>query len=203
MSYIYLKGKCYHCGESISLLYPAVELIVGFISLFLYKKYNLSFEYLVYLIFSTSMVIVFFIDLFFYIIPNEITLGGIIFWILAMIYSPFISLSDAIYGALLGGGLFGIIYIVYYLFTGRIGIGEGDIKLMTTAGLFIGWKNILSVILLASLTGAIVGTFYLRFVGKDMDNPIPFGPFLSFWILCSIFYGDTLQKLLWMWFKAW
>lgn len=199
LSYILLRGRCHYCGEKISPLYPAVELTLGLISILLYRKFNISYKYIIYLIFSTGMVITFFVDLFFYIIPNLISLGGILFWVLTMLLKPFINLSDALYGALLGGGLFGTIYITYYLFTRRVGLGEGDIKLMTMAGLFIGWKNTLGVIFLASLTGALAGIIYTKLKGKDMKNPIPFGPFLSFWIVFSVIYGETIQKMLGMW----
>ncbi len=75
--------------------------------------------------------------------------------------------------------MFGGVSLVYYLLTKRVGLGEGDIKLMTMMGFFIGLKGALFVTLLGGITGALVGTIYLMSSGKGMRDPIPFGPFLS------------------------
>jgi leader peptidase (prepilin peptidase)/N-methyltransferase len=180
LSFILLRGRCAYCGEKISFLYPLVEGLTGIISFILFKKFGLSIQYLIYLLFCLSMIIVFFIDLYHYIIPNIITFSGIGAGILLFFLFPLLPRKDMLLGAITGGALFGGVSLLYYLLTKKVGLGEGDIKLIFMMGFFIGVKGVLFVTLLGSITGAIIGTLYLIFSKKGMREPIPFGPFLSF-----------------------
>jgi len=180
LSFILLRGRCAYCGERISLLYPVVEGLTGIISLILFRKFGFSLRYLIYLLFCLSMVIVFFIDLYHYIIPNIITFSGIGAGILLLFFFPLLPRNEMLLGAITGGTLFGGVSLLYYLLTKKVGLGEGDIKLMFMMGFFIGLKGVVFVTLLGSITGALTGTLYLLLSGKGMREPIPFGPFLSF-----------------------
>jgi len=180
LSFFLLKRRCAYCGEKISFLYPIVEGLSGIISLILFKKFGFSLEYLIYLLFCLSMIIVFFIDLYHYIIPNIITFSGIGAGILLLLFSPLLPRKDMFLGAIIGGAMFGGVSLLYYLLTKKVGLGEGDIKLIFMMGFFIGIKGVLFVILLGSISGALIGSIYLLFSKKGMKEPIPFGPFLSF-----------------------
>lgn len=196
LSFILLKGRCASCGERISLLYPLVEGITGIISLFLFRKFGLSPQYFIYLLFSLSMIIVFFVDIFHYIIPNIITFSGIGAGIVLLLAFPLLPRKELLLGAILGGGLFGGVSLSYYLLTKKVGLGEGDIKLIFMMGFFIGIKGVLFVTLFGGIIGAIVGSLYLLISKKGMREPIPFGPFLSSTAIIFIFIPEKFLKLL-------
>jgi leader peptidase (prepilin peptidase)/N-methyltransferase len=71
-------------------------------------------------------------------------------------------------------------------------MGGGDIKMMAMVGAFMGWKSVLLTTFLGSLTGSVLGLFLMLFKGKGRKAKIPFGPFLAFGAVVTIFYGQDL-----------
>lgn len=196
LSYILLKGRCHYCGEKISPLYPLVELTCGILSVMCLKKFGITPDFLIFLLFSIGMIMVFFIDLQHYIIPNAITFTGIGAGLLLLLFYPPLPRKEMLAGALLGGGLFGGVSLFYYLLTGKVGLGEGDIKLMIMMGFFTGLKGVLFITLLGGTSGALIGSFYLLLQKKGMRSPIPFGPFLSASALLFLFFPQKALKIL-------
>ena len=78
------------------------------------------------------------------------------------------------------------------------GMGGGDIKLLAMLGAFLGWKSLIFIILISSLTAAIIGVTLMVLLGKDMKYAVPFGPFLSLAAIAYLFWGDLFMRTLLM-----
>ncbi|MBI3585267.1 MAG: prepilin peptidase [Nitrospinae bacterium] len=191
ISFLILRGRCRYCQSPISWRYPIVELITGLIFLSLYLNFRISPQFFIYALLCTSLIIIAFIDLEHKIIPDVITLPGIIIGLTLSLTIPHITLINSIKGLLLGGGLFYAIAII-----SRGGMGGGDIKLIAMVGSFLGWKNVLLTIFLGSLFGSIVGIVLIILKKKNRKDMVPFGPFLSLGAIVSIFYG---REIIYLW----
>lgn len=196
ISYLILRGRCRDCHKKISYRYPLVELITALLSLLLFWKYGLSFQYFFAFVFVCTLIIITFIDLKHQIIPDIITLPGIPLFFLFTFFFKDVSFLDSILGILIGGGSFYLIAIVYQFITKREGIGGGDIKLMAMLGVFLGWKSLLFILLVSSLLGSIVGISMMIVHGKDLKYAVPFGPFLSIAAVAYMFMGNYLMRLI-------
>jgi leader peptidase (prepilin peptidase)/N-methyltransferase len=145
---------------------------------------------MIFTLLATSLLIVSFIDLAYRIIPDVITLPGIIAGLLASTLATPIGLGSALLGAVIGGGLFLLIAIV-----SRGGMGGGDIKLTAMIGAFLGWQGVFVTIFLAALSGAVSGLFLLLIKKKGRKDALPFGPFLALGALLSLLWGHEIVHL--------
>jgi leader peptidase (prepilin peptidase)/N-methyltransferase len=194
VSYILLFGKCRHCRHVIPWHYPVVEAITGLCSLALFIRYGLSFQYLLFLLFISALVTIAFIDFHHKIIPDVLSLPGIIAGYATTFILGHISWLDSLFGIIAGGGSLFIVAFIYAHLTGREGMGGGDIKLLAMIGAWIGWRPLPLVVLISSLTGAVVGAVSLLLAGKGLRAKIPFGPFLSLGALVYFFFGTELTN---------
>ncbi len=71
-------------------------------------------------------------------------------------------------------------------------MGLGDVKLLAMIGAFLGWRGVLVTILAGSLTGSVLGLFFMLAYRKDSKFALPFGPFLALGAAVYLFYGDWL-----------
>jgi leader peptidase (prepilin peptidase)/N-methyltransferase len=196
LSYLMLWGRCRKCGTHISLIYPAVELATGLISMALLVKYNILNEnfpsFFIYLIFISALICIGFIDLEHQIIPDVISIPGIIaglFFSLVINHIPWI---DSVAGILAGGGILYLVAILFELIMKKEGMGGGDIKLLAMIGAFLGWKALPFVILVSSLSGSIIGGTALMMSKKGIRTRIPFGPFLALGAILYVFFGKEI-----------
>jgi leader peptidase (prepilin peptidase)/N-methyltransferase len=150
-SYFILKGKCSNCKAAYSIRYPLVEFITAALFALVAYQYQDSWLTVEYLIFVFGLVVGSFIDLDHMILPDEITLGGLVLALFGAWLNPERQFLDALAGLLFGGGILWLVAYVYYLFTGREGLGGGDIKLLAWIGCLLGWKAIPFVILSSSV----------------------------------------------------
>jgi leader peptidase (prepilin peptidase) / N-methyltransferase len=195
LSYIALGGKCRVCGAKISFRYPLVEFLNAALYVLVLWRFGFGWHIPVYLIFCSVLVVIIFIDLDFQIIPDTITLPGMVIGLIAgsfLVPDPFmrydlLGFQASIAGFLAGGGLF---YAVAILSRG--GMGGGDIKMMAMVGSFMGWKSVLMTTFFGSLTGAVVGILLMIFKGQGRKTKIPFGPFLALGALITLFYGQEI-----------
>ena len=192
VSYLLLRGRCRACHRRISLRYPAVELLSGLLALLLVQRFDLSPALAVAGVFVAALIVVSFIDLDHQIIPDVISLPGIVVGVLlsALGYGP--PLLDSIIGVLCGGGILFAVAAGYQALTGREGMGGGDIKLLAMIGAFLGWRAVLLTLVLGSFSGALVGIALMVTRGATTRLPIPFGPFLACGAVCALFFGDAL-----------
>jgi len=196
LSYLLLRGQCRDCGTRIPWRYPLVEGIAGALALFLFWKYGLSVKFLVAFFFVSCLIIITFIDMDHQIIPDIITLPGIPIFFLAAVFVMKLPFYEALWGLLAGGGILYLIATVYAFLRKQEGMGGGDIKLLAMLGAFLGWKSLIFIILVSSLTAAIVGITLMVLRGKDMKYVVPFGPFLSLAAIAYLFWGDLFMRAL-------
>jgi leader peptidase (prepilin peptidase)/N-methyltransferase len=195
ISYLILAGKCRKCGEKISLRYPSVELLNGL--MYAAVLYHFGFGWHLPLLFAlvSSLIVITFIDLDFQIIPDVITLPGMIIGLAASHFimpDPFATYSllgfvNSLIGLLAGGVTFYLIAIL-----SRGGMGGGDVKMMAMVGSFMGWKGVFLTTLVGSLTGSLIGIGLIIFKGKGRKTKIPFGPFLALGSLVALFFGRMI-----------
>ncbi|MBI3810912.1 MAG: prepilin peptidase [Nitrospirae bacterium] len=191
ISFLVLRGRCRDCGQPISWRYPLVELANGVGYVLLVWRFGISFPTAVYSLLYSSLLVITFIDLDHQIIPDRITLPGIVIGLASSVVLP-LGFLNALIGFLLGGSLF---YGVAVLSRG--GMGGGDIKLIAMIGAFLGWKQVLLTIFIGALAGSVVGLFLMAFKGKSRKHAVPFGPFLSLGAVVSLFAGPAI----WNWYQ--
>jgi leader peptidase (prepilin peptidase)/N-methyltransferase len=192
ISYIVLAGKCRSCGAPISLRYPMVELMTGLLAVAAMIRFGLSIDFLIYFAFIATLVVVTYIDLDHQIIPDVISLPGIPIGLIAAFFVDFVSVKNAVIGAFIGGGILFLVAWGYYFFTGKEGMGGGDIKLLAMIGAFTGWQGVFFTIFVASATGTLIGGTLMLFAQKNLKFAVPFGPFLSVGAIAYLFFGPEL-----------
>jgi len=192
LSYALLLGRCRACGGAISLRYPAVEALTGAMLVLLLYRFGLSPALGIYAAFVAALIIVSFIDLDHQIIPDVISLPGILVGLVVSALGQGPPLLDSVLGVLVGGGILYVVAAGYHAFTGREGMGGGDIKLLAMIGAFLGWRGVLVTLIVGSFTGAVVGTGVIVAQRTDSRIPIPFGPFLALGALSALVFGDRL-----------
>ncbi len=195
LSYLVLRGKCHHCKTSISLQYPVVELSMALLSAALVHKFGLSISCAGYFIFTAALLVIIWIDLYHQIIPDVISLPGIILGFLFSLVSPALHWQSSLLGILAGGGALYAVAQLYYLWRKVDGMGGGDIKLLAMIGAFLGWQALPFVILASSLSGTFIGLLAMLKQKKGGQTRIPFGPFLSLAALSYLFFQEQIWEL--------
>ncbi len=193
LSYLALRGKCAFCHKSISPRYPLVELLnaVGYVYFFLGSGPTLGFMVGAFL--TSALLVVFFIDLDFQIIPDVITLPGIALGLLVSFLPNGIGIVQSIIGVLVGGGsLYLIAMLGDWLFK-KESMGGGDIKLTAMLGAFLGWQKVVFIFIGSAAIGLVVSVVILAFSKALREHRmIPFGPFLATAAVIAIIYGDRI-----------
>ncbi len=202
VSFLFLGGKCRKCGARISLRYPLVEALNGILYWAVFACFGMGWHLPFLFAFVSAMVVITFVDLDFQIIPDVITLPGILIGVASasfLLPDPFsqqstVGFTNTITGAALGFSLFYLIAKIGTAMAKTDAMGGGDIKMMAMVGGFMGWKAVLLTTFLGSLTGAVTGIFIMMASGKGRKLKIPFGPFLAFGAAVTLFFGDTLLR---------
>jgi leader peptidase (prepilin peptidase)/N-methyltransferase len=132
------------------------------------------------------------IDLEHMILPDELTLGGAALFFVYSFFNPEVGQLDAVLSGL-GAALFFAALFFFYLKVRKIeGLGFGDVKMALLMGLFLGLHRLAVAILLASLSGLLVGIFFIVFKKKNLKLALPFGPFLALGSYASLFWGGAI-----------
>jgi leader peptidase (prepilin peptidase)/N-methyltransferase len=195
ISYIVLLGRCRHCRTPISFRYPLVELITGLLSAAVFIKFGLSPGSFFLFLFTAALIAVAFIDLQHKIIPDGISLPGILVGLAFSFFpSPGVSPLEALIGVVGGGGFLFLVGTAFEKVTGREGMGGGDVKLLAMIGAWMGWKALPFIILISALSGAVIGGVSLAVSGQGVRSRIPFGPFLALGALVFLFFGDDIVR---------
>lgn len=199
-SFTILRGRCRNCRVPIGWRYPLVEAIGGAATATVLHRFGMTPVGFVYAALVLALIAVSFIDLEFYIIPDEISLGGLVLGLVLSLIIPslhgtdsrLLALGRSVIGVLVGGG--------FLLLTGMLGdflfkkesLGGGDVKLLAMAGAILGWKPVAVTFLLAPVLALIPGIFVLLF---RKTHVIPYGPFLSLGLVLSMFFADFLLRI--------
>lgn len=194
LSYLVLGGRCANCRQRISLRYPLVEALTGFLFALVLYRFGLQWATPVYWMLCAALVVITFIDLDHQIIPDVISLPGIAIGFLCSFAIPWLSWQDSLYGILLGGGSLFLVALGYELLAKKEGMGGGDIKLLAMLGAFLGWKAVLPVIFFSSLLGTAIGVPVMLVKRADGKLAIPFGPFLAAGALLYLFWGQQIIR---------
>jgi leader peptidase (prepilin peptidase)/N-methyltransferase len=191
-SFLVLGGKCGYCGAKISWRYPFVELINGLLFMLIFSRFGFSVPSVVYFLFISTLLVITFIDLDLQIIPDVISLPGIIVGFGCSFFLPWLPWQQSLGGILLGGGSLFAVAASYEFLTKKEGMGGGDIKLLALIGAFLGWKAVLPIIFLSSLMGTVVGVPLMLAQGANSRLAIPFGPFLAAASIFYLFWGPGI-----------
>ena len=209
-SFLFLGGKCRRCEKKISPYHLWVEIITGlaFLAvafyLFPYPLLGIDLQiigqFLFWLFLASCFIAIFFADLKFYIIPDEIIIAGIAgslaYWIWLAFGSGFSLISIeawrgllfSLLAAVLAGGFF---FSLNYFSRGRW-MGMGDAKLALFLGLALGWPNILIALFISFLSGSIIGLGLVFFGRASMKSQVPFGVFLTASSFACLFWGEKI-----------
>jgi leader peptidase (prepilin peptidase)/N-methyltransferase len=155
-------------------------------------RFGASFSFIYYFLFVAGLIAITVIDLHHQIIPDVISLPGIVVGVLGSLIIPQITFWTSLIGMLAGGGSLFLVATVYQWLFKREGMGGGDVKLLAMIGAFLGWKAVILTILLSSFIGSIIGIMLILIKGKDFKYAIPFGPFLALGAVISLFWGEQL-----------
>lgn len=196
LSFLCLRARCGKCAGKISWRYPLVELLTA--GLFTAAAWNnpIWFEWPWHFYFLGALVACTFIDLDHWILPDKITLPGIVIGLTGAALLPSVSFVDSLLGFLFGGGLLYFVAWAYQLVAKKDGLGGGDIKFLAMIGAFLGIQGTLMTIVIASMVGSLLGLFLIFIRGRKSGSAIPFGPFLSAGAALAFFFGSFL----WQWY---
>jgi len=213
ISYLLLKGKCRFCKGKISLRYPVVEFLTAALLVALFIRFNgPTYAFFIYAVLSCLLIIATFIDIDHRIIPDEVSIGGMIVGFVLVSISGFrlgpFSFSpkpmlDSFLGVIFGGAIIyltGLLFdLVYFRMLKRPPIqgetesmGGGDVKLLAMIGAFLGWKRVLLTFFLAPFLGVIPG---LANLVTKKDHTLPYGPYLALAGLLVLFWFEKIIGL--------
>ena len=200
ISYLLLKFKCRNCKTKISFQYFLVETISLINFLVLYLIFGISLTTLFLIILSVVFLIIFFIDLKHYIIPNSLTYSMMILGFFKS-FDPnldpiFPDFLNSLIGGLLGYGIIWSIIYFYRQFKKKEGMGLGDAKLFAVIGFWFGWISIPFVIFLSSIIALLSVLPDLLRSSKKLSSQIPFGPFIILGTIFYLVFQDNFVKLL-------
>lgn len=217
LSYIFLRGKCRHCGAGISVRYPLVELLNAAIFVAAVLRFGLEPMAFKAALFGSMMVVLFFTDLAEYILPDEITIGGAI---IGLVLSAFIhldaalgtllliltntpvsptvaSIADSASAAIVLGGLLFLMGEIYYRLRHVEGLGLGDVKMVAMLGAFWGISQTVLILVLSSFVGAITGILIVVIGRKQWHYALPFGSYMAATAIVVTIWGEAI--LAWYW----
>jgi leader peptidase (prepilin peptidase)/N-methyltransferase len=194
LSFAVLRGRCRACGAGIAWRYPLVELANGlfYLAAFLRTGPTIAFVFVAAIISMTIALI--YIDADIQILPDALGLGAGALGLGILNPSLMLadSLFDSLFGALLGAAILLALIGVYWLVRRAEGMGLGDVKMLAMIGAVTGWRAVPGVLLLASVSGALIGLPMAIRSGKGMQEALPFGVFLGIGFLGVLFFGHTM-----------
>ena len=193
VSYLLLGGKCSNCAAPISVRYPLVEFVTGLMTLALAWHFDLSPALLGAVLLTWALIALTMIDVDHQLLPDDITLPLMWLGLLFNLGATYVSLSEAVIGAMAGYLILWSIYWVFKLLTGKEGMGYGDFKLLAALGAWLGWQALPMIILLSSLVGACCGIALMIIKRRGKEIPIPFGPYLAMAGWIALLWGDVIM----------
>lgn len=192
LSYCLLRGRCNNCSVSIPFRYPLVELLSLGLSLLAAIHFGFTMVLIFALLYIWILIALCFIDLHHQLLPDNLSLTLLWIGLIANTQSLFTPLPIAVLSAVVGYLFLWLFIKLFYLLTGKIGMGNGDFKLFAAFGAWFGWTQLPLILMIASFVGSIIGIIFLKVTGKTRGTTIAFGPFLCLAGLVSLFYGHTI-----------
>jgi len=177
-SYLFLRGRCRTCGAPIGARYLLVEAVTALMFGAAWWYFGPGLLLASRLLFGCALIVLFAIDLEHHLLPNAITLPGIV---VGFAFSLFTGPGwlGSIVGVVIGGGVLYAIAEIYYRLRHEEGLGMGDVKMLAMIGAFLGWQLTLMTLAMASVVGSIVGVAIIATRRGGMKYALPFGTFLA------------------------
>lgn len=203
ISYLILRGRCRDCAGRISPRYFVVELLTAALFVALYTEFGITLAFFAGVILVGALIVISFIDLDARIVPDVISLPGIVVGLLFSVVGRYFIMDpfelvptpvSALLGVLIGGGVLLTLAWAYQAYTGVEGMGGGDIKLLAMIGAFLGWPSIPVTLFLSSLAGSVIGLAAMAIKGVGRRYALPFAPFLCLGALLYLFFGRELLE---------
>jgi len=191
VSFLALRGKCAYCGMRISFRYPLVELLNALSYLYFFRTFNWSFELAVLAFLSSTLIVIFFIDLDHQIIPDLITLPGMLLGLAVSFFPGGLGIVPALIGLLVGGGSLYLIALLGDWLFKKESMGGGDIKMAAMLGAFLGWQKVLFIFMASAVIGLVVSVIMLAVSARlRKTRVVPFGPFIALAAMVAVIWGD-------------
>ncbi|HTO72715.1 MAG TPA: prepilin peptidase [Gemmatimonadales bacterium] len=191
LSWLMLRGRCRHCRTAISPLYPTIELTTGLIWFACGFHWGITLAALKAVVFFTILLGITMTDAREYIIPDEFSIGGLVFGLLFSLPGGVPEVGRALLGASVGfGGLWAVGALGTMMFK-KEAMGGGDIKMMAMVGAFVGWQGVLLTIFLGALLGSLIFV-PLQLFRSDRQKEVPFGIFLSLGAATTYLIGSAI-----------
>jgi|SRR5689334_2525953 leader peptidase (prepilin peptidase) / N-methyltransferase len=189
LSFALLRGRCRACAIPIPWRYPVVEAATAVLVALAWLQFGPTLEFLVAVALLAALVAITAIDLRHQIIPDAITLPGILAGVTANVATRHLSWAEVGLGIVLGGGVFFVIIVA-----SRGGMGAGDMKLGAMLGAFLGWKITLFALLVGVLVGGALAVVLMALGIRGRKDAIPFGPFLALGGAAALFWGEGVVQ---------
>jgi leader peptidase (prepilin peptidase)/N-methyltransferase len=196
LSWLLLRGQCRRCRARISIQYPLVELATALLWLAAATRYGASLEAVRSAIFLTTLLGIALIDARHYIIPDHLSLGGMVLGLVLAAPPGGFRLLSAVMGAAVGYVLFWAIAVGGEKLLRKPALGMGDVHMMAMVGAFLGIPGALLTILLGSLLGLVIGVPLSWWRGKltFLGTYLPLGTFLALGAAIAHGWGDSLIR---------
>ena len=197
ISFLLLGGRCRSCRERISVRYPLVEAFAGLASVVVAWRFGFSWQCMAALGLTWTLIAASLIDIDHYLLPDSLTLpllwaGLLIAAIPAAGAASFVDLHSAVIGAAAGYLSLWSVAKLFWLVTGKVGMGHGDFKLLAALGAWLGWQMLPLIITLSAAIGSIIGIAGIAVLSRSRQQPLPFGPYLALAGWLALLWGDRL-----------
>jgi leader peptidase (prepilin peptidase)/N-methyltransferase len=193
LAWLALRGRCRTCGAPLSIQYPLVEALTAAMFAGAWWYYGPQPLLAARLVFGCALIVLFAIDLEHHLLPNVITLPGIVVgFLFSLVAEP--RWVSSLIGILVGGGVLYAVAEVYYRVRHEEGLGMGDVKMLAMIGAFLGWKLTLVTLMMASLSGTVIGLSLIATKRGGMKYALPFGTFLALGAAAAATAGPALLE---------
>lgn len=194
LSWLLLRGRCRDCGAPISVRYPLIELLTGALFAGAVLRFGPTFTAVGAALFCAALVALAAIDVEHFLLPDRITLPGIV---IALAMQPLLAwgaLPSALQGALFGAGILLVMAGLWEVLRGVEGMGLGDVKMLAMIGAFLGVSGVAVTLVVASFAGSATGLALMARGRVGLASKLPFGVFLAAGGLVAIFFGPGLAR---------
>lgn len=189
-SFLVLRARCSGCKTPISWQYPIVEIVTGVMFGGAWWLYGPGILLVSRLILGCALIVLFMVDLEHRILPDVITLPGILVGF-ALSFFTGVGWLPSLIGILFGGGILWLMFEIWLRLRGIEALGFGDVKMLAMIGAFLGWKLTFVTLLLGSLAGSLLGLMLIAFRRGGMQTALPFGTFLALGAAAAAVFGQT------------
>jgi leader peptidase (prepilin peptidase)/N-methyltransferase len=191
VSFLALRARCRTCQAPISIRYPCVEALTSAMFVLAWWSYGPGPLLASRLVFGCALIVLFAVDLEHHLLPNAITLPGIVAgFAFSFVTEP--GWVASLVGILAGGGVLYLVAVVYFWVRHEEGLGMGDPKMLAMIGAFLGWRLTLLTLMLASLSGTVIGLAMIAAGRGSMKYALPFGTFLAIGAAAAATVGPAL-----------